>query len=213
MQPQQPYNNPYDFIMSPEKPQRTPLAGLSGGGMGMRIAVVAVGVIVLIIAFVMLSSLFSSSGNVPNMTVVAEDQNELQRVTNLALQDHSSDVTQQTTMNFAQTSSLSIATAQAQLLSFLSAHGAKVSTGKLGLKANPATDRALTAAAASSTFDQAYLTAMQTDLEAYASDIKVAFANSQNATEKQILSKDYNDEQLLMQQLTSAQSSVSGANS
>jgi len=216
MQPQQPYtdpysnpyNNQYDFIMSPQTPQRRPLLSLGGGSMVKRIAVVAGGVVILIILIVMVSSLFSSSGNVPNMTIVAQDQNEVDRVATLAIQDDSSDVTQQTTMNFAQNASLSVASDQVQLLNFLTAHGTKLSTATLALKTNPATTQALSAAASSSTFDQVFLTAMQTDLETYASDLQQAYAHSQSNTEKQILNNDYNNEQLLMKQLTSAQSAL-----
>lgn len=221
MQPQQPYtdpysnpyNNQYDFIMNPQAPQRRPVLNLNGGSMGMRIAVVAGGLVVLILIIVVVSSLFSGGGNVPNLTTVAEDQSEAVRVANLAVQDDSSHVTQVTTMNFAQNASLSIASDRAQLTTFLSSHGSKLSPNTLALKSNPATTQALSAAASSSTFDQAFLTAMQTDLETYASDLKQAYLHSQNTTEKQILSNDYNNEQLLMKQLTGAQSALQGANS
>lgn len=210
MQPQQPYSNPYDFIVNPDKPSRKQLVALPGGGNPMlgRFIIVAVGVIVLIIAAVVVASLLSGSGNIPNMTIVAEDQAELVRVATLATQAQSNDVSQQTTMNFAQNSALSIASDQQQLLSFLSSHNTKLSTKTLALKDNPHTDQVLNAAAASSTYDPAFLTAMQGDYTIYVNDIKTAYAKSTNPTEKQLLQKEYKNAQLLEQQLQSAQGQV-----
>lgn len=209
MQPQQPYNNPYDFIVNPDKPQRRPLLNLGGSNMTIRIALVAVVIVVIIVIILVVGSLFSSSGsNVTNMTSVAQDQAELIRVATEATQDQSTDINQTTTLYFADNCLLAVSSEQQRLLSFLTAHGAKLTTAKLALKQNSHTDTELQAAAASSTYDSAFLTAMQGDMGTYMSDIKVAYNASQNPQEKSLLATDYKDASLLTQQLTTAISNV-----
>ncbi len=209
MQPQQPYNNPYDFIVNPEKPQRQPVLNLNGSSMAMRIGLIAGLVVVIMIVIVIASSIFSSSGgNVTNMTSVAQDQVELIRVATEASQNQSNDISQTTTLYFADNCLLSLSSENQQLLSFLNANGVKLSTAQLALKQNSRTDAALQAAAASSTYDTAFLTAMQGDMSTYVSDLKVAFNASTNPKEKQLLSTEYKDALLLNQQLTSALNNV-----
>ena len=211
MQPQQPYTNPYDFIVNPQKPPRQPLmsfSGGSGGGMGMRIAVVGIGLVILIVMVVGIASLFKGSGNVANMKIVAEDQAELIRVATLATQDQSNDISQSTTLYFAQNCYLSLASEQQQLLKFLSSSGVKLSPAQLALKTNSQTTQALSAAAASSTYDVTLLNAMQGDMSTYMSDLKVAYAASKNPKEQQLLKSEYQAGQLLTQQLTTAENNV-----
>lgn len=210
MQPQQPDSNPYDFIVNPGKPQkRSPLnLSMPGGPMMQRIVLVAGGAILLIMLVIVASSLLSGGGNVADMTIVAQDQTELERVATVATGDDEANISQQTTLNFAENSSLAIASAQQALLSFLSSNGAKLSTKTLGLKHSTQADQTLSNAAANSTFDQAFLTVMQGDLNSYAIDMKAAFAHSTNTTEKQLLEKDYQDAQLLITQVQSAEGQV-----
>jgi hypothetical protein len=186
------------------------LLNLGGGSMAIRIAIVVIGVVVLMILIIVASSLLSGSGNVPNLTIVAEDQNEIARVATIA-NNNASNISQATTSNFAQACALSVTSAQQQLVSFLGQHGTKLSTGTLAKKQNPSSDQALNAAITSSTFDQTFLNIMQTELSGYASDLKKAYAGAQNSTEKQLISNDYQDEQLLAQQLSSAQSALNNA--
>ena len=211
MQPQQPYTNPYDFIVNPQKPQRPSLINLNGGGMGslkLRIAVVGVGIVLLIIIISVIGSLFSGGGNTVNMTSVAQDQSELIRVTTEATQDQSNDIQQNTTLYFAQNCELSVSSEQQRLLAFLTSHGVKLSSQQLALKQNSRTDSALSAAAASSTYDTTFLNVMQGDMNTYISDIKVAYAASSNPQEKQVLQTDYHDVELLQLQLTNAKNNV-----
>jgi hypothetical protein len=176
----------------------------------MRIGlIVGVLVVVVIILAVASSLLTSKGGNVTNMTSVAQDQVELVRVATEATQDQSADISQSTTRYFADNCLLAISSEQQRLLAFLTAHGVKLSTAKLALKQNSHTDAELTAAAASSTYDTAFLTAMQGDMSTYTSDLKVAYAASTNPQEKALLSTDYKDASLLEQQLTSALNNVS----
>ena len=211
MQPQQPYTNPYEFITNPQKSSRPPLMSFSGGrgnGTGMRIAVFGIGIVLLIVIMATIGTLMKGPSNVPNMKVVAEDQAEIIRVTTLATQDQSNDISQNTTLYFAMNTNLTVSSAQQKMLAFLAAHGSKLSTATLALKTNSQTTQALAAAAASSTYDTTFLTAMQGDMNTYMSDLKVAYASSKNPQEQQLLKGDYQSAQLLNQELTSAQNNV-----
>lgn len=177
--------------------------------MNKRIILVAALVIVVLILIVGVGSLFSKSGsNVANMTSVAQDQAELIRVTTNATQDQSQDINQSTTRYFADNTLLAVSSEQQRLLAFLSSHGVKLSNTQLALKTNSHTDAELQAAAASSTYDTAFLTAMQGDMSTYLSDMKVAYKASQNPQEKSLLATDYKDATLLNQQLTNALNNV-----
>lgn len=209
MQPQQPYTNPYDFIVNPEKPPRKPLLSLNSSSMGIRIAVIVAVVAIVIMLLLVVLSLFSSKGgNVVNMTSVAQDQQELIRVATEATQNQSNSIAQNTTLYFADNCLLGITSAQQKLLAFLSSNGVKLSAQQLALKQNPHTDQILTAAVASSTYDSAFLGAMQGDMNTYITDIKTAYAASQSPQEKKLLQGDYRSAQLLNQQLTSAVNNV-----
>jgi hypothetical protein len=199
MQPQQ-NTGQYDFFMNPEKPsRRNPLGG--GNSLGTRVGIILGGAVLLIIVIAVAASMFSGGGgNTPRLLIVAEDQNELARVAQLGAAQGVS----QTTKNFAQSCYLTTMTAQQQLINFIATHGSKKpSTKTLALKQNSATDTALGSATASSSFDTTFTTIMQTQISAYKNDIQTAYTNAGNASEKQMLSSDYNDAQLLLQEITS----------
>jgi hypothetical protein len=185
------------------------MLNLGGSSMVMRIGLIVGLVVVIGIILTVVSSLLSSGGsNVTNMTSVAQDQTELIRVATEATQSQSTDISQSTTRYFADNCLLAVSSEQQRLLAFLSSHGVKLATAKLGLKQNSHTDSELQAAAASSTYDTAFLTAMQGDMNTYISDIKVAYTASTNTQEKTLLKTDYNDASLLEQQLTNALNNV-----
>lgn len=203
MQPQQ-NSGQYDFFMNPENaPKRSLLPSAPGGdsSFGKRIVVILGGAVLLLIVGVVISSLLSGGGgNTSRLLTVAEDQTELVRVATLG----TTSATATTTQNFSQSCALSIQSAQLQLTSFISSHGGgKPSSKTLALKQNSATDTALSNATASSSFDATYTSIMQTQLSAYKNDLNTAYKNANNSSEKQLLSSDYNDAQLLVQELNS----------
>jgi hypothetical protein len=202
MQPQN--TGQYDFFMSPEKPsRRSMLPGLSGGNsMIMRIAVIGGIFVIIVICLVVLSSLFSSGGNLPKLTTVAQQQSELIRVATLATNEGSAQ-TSQSTNNFTQSCLLSMTTAQQQLLGFMSSHGKKLGSKDLSKAQDPNTDSALSAAAAASNFDSIYTTIMGRQLGSYETALKDAYSSASNSTEKQILSDDFAGAQLLVTELNS----------
>lgn len=204
MQPQ--LSNDYDFIMDPGKPPRqSMLPGLPGGSGNpiiKRVGVVLGIVIVIIILFVVGSSLLGGSGNTPKLTLVAEQQNELIRVATLAT-TIGAQQSSQPNLDFTQSCLLSITSAQQALVSFLGQNGVKLSTKTLALAQNSQTDTTLNTAVAASTFNAAYSTVMQNQLGLYKTSLQNAYKTAGNTTEKQLLLSDYTGAQLLLQELTS----------
>lgn len=198
-----PQSNQYDFILNPTKPPKRSVLP-SNNGLITRLAVVLGIIVLVIIAFVVGSSLFSGKSNVPKLTVVAQQQAELIRIANLETTIAPSQASQQN-RDFTESCLLSITSAQQNLTAFLSKHGVKLSTKVLGLAKNVQTDSTLNAAAAASTFNAAYTNVMQNQLGLYETALKTAYTNTQNATEKTFLAQDYAGAQLLLKQLTGTQ--------
>jgi hypothetical protein len=203
MQPSQPQSNPYDFIVNPLKPPKKSM--FAGASFGLKVALLVGGaVFIIIVLAVLFSSVFKNEGNVPFLTAVAQDQAEIIRVTTKAnTQAVSAD-----SKGFSETVSLSVGTDQQKLLTFLTTSGVKLSTKTLGLGLKASTDQSLAAATQASNYDETFGNIMQNYLTDYANDLKAAFGNTQNGTEKSLLSDQYQDSQLLLQQLQTIQDST-----
>ena len=198
MQPQSPVQ--YDFIVNPVKPpKRSFVSALTDGNPIVSIVIVITVVIVALIFFIIINSSLNKNTNLPKLTVVAQQQNELIRVATLA----TSNTTQglQPTKDFSQNCLLSITTEQQRLISFLATQGTKLSTRELSLSKNSATDTSITNSIASGNFDSTFKGTMNTELTSYESAIKSASSTATTATEKQLLKDDYSATQLLLQQL------------
>lgn len=198
-----PQSNQYDFILNPTKSSRKSMLP-GNNGMLMRLFVVLGLIVLIIIVFIIGSSLFSGSSNVPKLTIVAQQQTEVIRIANLESSIAPSQASQQN-RDFTESCLLSVTSAQQNLTTFLSKHGVKLGTKVLGLAKNTQTDTTLTNAAAASTFNTAYTNVMQNQLGLYETALKAAYTNTKNTTEKTFLAKDYADAQLLLKQLTGTQ--------
>jgi len=186
-------STPYDFIVNPSvKPPRkslrlpgaTKLVYIAGGG-----------VLVVILLFVALSLIRGSSNN-PALTSIAQQQAELARVAEL----HYSDVHDATTKNFVISTQLSLESAQAQYLQYLSSNGAAINEKQVSLGMNSQTDTALDSALASGTLDSTVRSTLQTQLERYQQTIRSAYNASGNANTKALLQDLFNQAALLLEQ-------------
>src|ERR1035437_4582855 len=78
MQPQSPVQ--YDFIVNPVKPpKRSFVSALTDGNPIVSIVIVIAVVIVALIFFIIINSFLNKNTNIPKLTVVAQQQNELIR--------------------------------------------------------------------------------------------------------------------------------------
>jgi hypothetical protein len=193
-------SQPYDFITNPEQPSsRRALPSLPGiSPTAMRAALIAGGLVALLILFIVIKGLLSGGGNLPSFVSVAQDQQELIHLATNASQQHGTTTGNQ---NFAATASLSLTSSQAAIVQYLAANGQKVNAKVLGLKISAATDSQLTAAAAATTYDQTFQQIMKTDLTAYLSRLQQTYKQTTGGKGRALLSDDYKQAQLLLTQL------------
>lgn len=207
---QQPYEAPqgpqsnYDFFLNAEKPPKRKLLPNLGGGssLAVRAVVIAVLLFAVIIIVAIGISLFGGSGKQPKLLTVAQDQNELVRVATEATttgQDQST----QTTLNFAESAMLGLTSDQLQLTNYMAAHGGKPSAGQLAATKNTSTDTTLSNSIASSSFNATFINIMQNQLKSYEADLQSAFQSANTTAEKQLLTNEYGNAKLLLQQLNS----------
>ncbi len=193
----------YDFFMNPEAkpPPQNPIGKFGGNNsMAVRIAVVAVGAFILIIIISIAVAILGGSSSQPALIKVTQDQTELIRVANQVTQIGNEQASQ-TLNNFSQSASLSLVSAQTELLNFMATHGGKPDSKLLAQSKNSQTDASLSAAVAASNFNSTFKTVMKAQLTNYEADLQAAYADAKSSTLQQILNGDYNDATLLVKQL------------
>jgi len=189
----------YDFILNPENPVKKPLLIPTGNSMLSRLAIGVGGLVVLVILVVVIAGLLggSSGGNLAALTTVAQDQTELTRVANLS----TSQTPSQDVANVAINTSLSVSSAKQQLLTYLADNGHNLGVKDLNLKRDTRTDTQLQTAAAASNFDSTFISVLQTQLDAYQRDLKLAYGSTTGPKGKALLSSQYDAAELLLKQL------------
>lgn len=158
---------------------------------------------VLIIAIIVISSLLGGGGNLLPAITVAQDQTELARVA----AEGSNQAVQQTTLNLAETTNLSLTSSQSQWVSYLAAAGHQLSPTQLSATKNLKTDQELTAAAADSNYDSVFVNVMQSELAGYIRDIQAAYPTV-GPKGKTLLKNDFQGAKLLAQQAAAAASAL-----
>lgn len=192
-------NNPYEFIMNPQQPQKKRLPGLpsmGGNSFIKRLVLIVGGGIGLLVVMAIFSSVFlSSKVNIDDLVGLTQTQTELHRV---ALQVTAE--SDQAVRNAAANTLTTAASHKQTLLTFLAEHGREVSEQELKLKANADTDARLSAAKQTGAFDSTLIQTMRSQLSTYASSIKAAYDASGDAAQRKMLSDHYADVQLLLKQ-------------
>jgi hypothetical protein len=98
---------------------------------------------------------------------------------------------------------LTLTTDQQATIRYINALGGKPSSADLAKAQNAQTDTALDQAKSDGTYDQTYLKIVQQSLTTYQKLLKQAFDSANHATEKQLLSKEYANAGLLLEQSNS----------
>jgi hypothetical protein len=201
MQPQGPYPqvhpNEYEFITNPSAPQRA-------GGMGrpnsmiMRIVVVAGGLTVLIILFVILKGVLSGGSAAPLYFSLLQDQDEIVHLATNAGQEKS---LSQENMNFSLNAQLSMTSAERQFATYLKANGQKINAKQVALKESPLIDKQLTDASAASNYNAVYTEIMKTKLTNYQTSLTQTYKKTKGSKGKALLSQQFEASKLLLQQL------------
>lgn len=214
-QPGQPVvqSNDYEFMMNPGKPPRQKLT-LPGSSLPVRIAIVAGGIIILIIIFSIIKGLVTTPPfDTAAMIGLAQDQQEMVHLTSQAIDQSQSQqaALSQDVLNFSVTAKASLSSDQNQTVTYLKSNGKKVKSGTLNKKVSATTDEQLTTAASNSTYESTYTNLMQTALKNYQTALKQTFANTTGVKARQLLNQEYVSAQLLLQQLQASSASLSGS--
>ena len=201
MNPQYPEQNPYDFIMNPNQQQPKRAVDLNGkNGFFLKIGLIVGGVIILMIGItIAMNMLTGSKTNTDDLKLLAQTQQEIIRVSTSA--QNGTGIRDQALKNFAANTQLTLATQQAQLVSYLEQNGAKMNNKQLALKKDDQTDATLAQARATSTYDIAFKQVIKSSLSTYASEIQTNYNNASAADVRTYLKKSYDQTQLLIQQL------------
>jgi flagellar basal body-associated protein FliL len=197
MPPQQNQNDPYEFITSPQQPGRRIGFGQTPA---QRAIIVGVGVLVLIIIALVLSSLFSSASNAQKDRLIelAQTQTEIVRVAAIA-DKQSADID---TRASAVTARFAVETDLQETNQMLEARGTELNSKILSLKENEKTDSLLEEAFANNRFDETFNSVLEQQLEDYQSLVQAAYSSGSSG-EKAILQQNYEDISLLLERLAS----------
>lgn len=189
-QPSQP--NPYDFITSPGQP--APKAGKSSTRS--RLVVIAVGILLLVILASVAFSFLGSADRTArqNLKNIVAEQEELIRVAALGIQDaQSADV-----KGRAYIVSTSVQTSQQEIISLLESGKASIEPQEKVAKKDSKTDEALSAAAASNRYDEAFTAILDEKLEEYLQSLKTTYDGMSGEKSRTALSSAYSSASIIL---------------
>jgi hypothetical protein len=197
MPPQQNQNDPYEFITNPQQPARRISFGRTPA---QRAIIIGVGVLLLIIIALVLSSLFNSASNAQKdrLGELAQTQTELIRVATIA-DKQSSDID---TRASAITARFAIETDLQETNQMLATRGTELNSKVLSLKENEKTDTLLEEAFANNRFDETFNSILEQQLEDYQSLLQSVYSSGSSG-EKEILQQNYEDTSLLLERIAS----------
>jgi len=202
MQPQQPTATPpptssdqYDFIR--QYGHQPSGAGGKNASLIGRILIVSGGAVVLIVLAVVFIKILSAPKDptVQLLTTIAQQQNELARVA----AEPTSNASAQPTLDFAETTALSLQSDQQALIALLAAASKTPDAAILSATQSTITDNALTAAKTNGTYDSTFVDIAQKQLTTYQQTLQQAYKAAQSDKEKQWLAIADNHAQLLLQ--------------
>lgn len=186
--------DPYGFITNSE--ERSSIRQINFGNTPQqRMIIVGAGMIILIIAFFFLFSLFSRSSNAQKDRLInlAQTQAEIIRVAELADDESSSLDTKALAINTKYTLQSDLEETKESLAK----RGVEVEDKSLGLKRDESTDKALEEAAINNQFDEKFAETIQEQLEDYRTMVKEVYQGAADS-EKQAVKQNYDDIALLL---------------
>lgn len=145
---------------------------------------------------IVVSSLLPKGTSSENLLGIAQQQQEIVRIATLCEQQATSEATK----GFCYTTELSVNSSQSKLTSYMTSKGIKVDVKQLALKKDPATDKTLEAAKATSTFDSALQKVLTVELESYLSDVQTAYKSTKSQKLKEVLRLNFDSGKVLYDQ-------------
>lgn len=199
--PQAPTPDPYEFFLAQQKTSKKRAFGGNSGGPSMATKVLF-GVFSLLFfgisMFILFNIVLGGEDTSAPVLAVASQQKETLRVAQAgAKQVNSSQL-----KVFVSTADVSLASAQKELITYLTKKGVKVDAESLPAMAGvTATDKALASSLTTNTYDSTFTSIMQASLNKYLERLESAAALATTRTEKALLEKQASEARLLSQLL------------
>lgn len=187
----------FDFILNAsQKPKRNLLGAISQVPRAILIPVV---IIVLLFGLITVSSILSgrNDSTTKQLVSLAARQQEIVRVSGVAANLLQDNITQ----NLEATAKISLASDQAQLLSYLKTNHIKADTKSLSVRINKSTDTQLAAARQSNNADEVYTAYLKTQLTDYRNAIQAAFLKA-GPKARVILNDSFDSAGVILDQIT-----------
>lgn len=188
--------------MDPPKTAKPPLNnGISQNPFVMKLLLIVGGVLILMGAGAFLiNTFYGDKTNLNDVLGIVQEEQEILRISEKLTEN-----TAAATKNATASTKGAVTSQQQEWLVYLAQHGRKkIPAKELSLKQNTSTDKRLSQAQATSTFDITYRQVMRAQLEGYAASLKSLHAKSSSKKEKALLAEDYNEVQLLLEQWPAA---------
>mgnify|MGYP007083597512 CR=1 FL=1 len=199
-QPQLPQNlpsgqfnsNQFDFIMNPQKPQKP---SLLPGGPKIKMVILGLGIVtVVIVLLAIILGVFSSGDATTEALVkISQQQTEIIRIAT----DGNKKAGSEKTRKLASMTSMTIATDQQNMLSYLAKQKRKVKPKELNLLVDKKTDTKLAAASSNGRYDEVFTQILLEQLTQYQTALKSNF-NSVGDKGKDVLNKSYDNVTLII---------------
>ncbi|HSX45387.1 MAG TPA: hypothetical protein VLG27_00090 [Candidatus Saccharimonadia bacterium] len=204
---QQPAPHPggsYEFIMNPAPPPKKPLFGGADSTLK-RVGLFGGGFLVLIILIAVGKNVIVGKPKLDSLVTVAQDQQELIHLATEASQQQNLSADNK---NMIATVNLSITSVQSDLMAYFSDSNFKVNAKTLNLGISSSLDTQLTNAATAGTYNQSLQDAMKQELNNYIGDMQQAYTQLKGPKVRSLLSSDYNQAKLLLNQLNDSTAGI-----
>lgn len=196
-----PADQPYQFITNPKLPRaQSPVSKLlNNAALPVRIGIMAGGLLVLFVLFMIFKGLLSSSPDFTPFVAVVQEQQELLHV--IASSDNQQANLPLNIQNLSSTMEVSLSSSQAQTIQYLTTNKKKINAKELNLKVSATTDAQLKSAQQAATYSQTYTDVLEAQLNSYASTLAQAYNKATGPKGRALLKDSYRQVQLFQMQL------------
>lgn len=196
-QPTHTSNDPYDFILHPESSQ----GKLQPSNSPLKRVLVVLGFLVVLVIIIAVAAnfLLPKDLTVSQMTTIAQEEQELVRVATFI----ASNARETELINFAVNTKMSVGTSQQATVAYLSTRKVALQSKQLALRYDAKTDTLFKAALASNSFDTTAIQTLNTQINEYKADIKVAYGATKSKKARAVLQDSYDTAVALSEQGTS----------
>ena len=172
--------------------------------MGGRIAVVVGGLILLIILYSILKALLANPAfNKTDYLTVLERQQEMIHLITVDITNSNVGTLTPVEQNFVATANLTLSNDQTNTLSLTAKYSDRINPSSLANIYSSSVDAAIKSSISTNSLPDEFQSVMQTQLDDYLTNLKLAYANTRVAPAKSLLKNEYSNAQLLIKSLNS----------